>query len=90
MFGHMYEVLNEVYLQNFLHGWVVNRETNLMSLLNPLFATVMLQYYSLIMDYVNSLDSSRDLQSIRVKNFVNRLHLVDRNSKISFQKILAK
>ena len=34
MLGHMYEVLNEVYLQNFLHGWAVNRETNLMSLLN--------------------------------------------------------
>ena len=90
MFQHMYEVLNEVYLQNFLLGWVVNRETNLMSLLNPLFAIVMLQYYSLIMDYVSSLDSSRDLQSIRVKIFVNRLHLVVRNSKISFQKILAK
>ena len=30
-----FEVLNEVYLQNFLHGWAVNRETNLMSLLNP-------------------------------------------------------
>jgi len=25
-----FEVLNEVYLQNFLHRWVVNRETNLM------------------------------------------------------------
>ena len=34
IFGHMHRVLNEVYLQNFLHGWVVNRETNLMSLLN--------------------------------------------------------
>jgi hypothetical protein len=30
-----FEVLNEVYLQNFLHGWAVNCETNLMSLLNP-------------------------------------------------------
>ena len=27
-------VLNEIYLQNFLHGWVVNHETNLMSILN--------------------------------------------------------
>ena len=35
MFWHMHRVLNEVYLQNFLHGWVVNREMNLMSLLNP-------------------------------------------------------
>ena len=39
----MHGVLNEVYLQNFLHGWAVNRETNLMRLLNPWFATVMLQ-----------------------------------------------
>jgi hypothetical protein len=30
-----FEILNEVYLQNFLHGWAVNHETNLMSLLNP-------------------------------------------------------
>jgi len=43
MFGHMHGVLNEVYLQKFLYGWAVNRETNLMSLLNPWFATVMLQ-----------------------------------------------
>jgi len=35
MFRHMHGVINEVYLQNFLHGWAVNRETNLMSLLNP-------------------------------------------------------
>ena len=35
MFGHMHGVLNEVYLQNFLHRWAVNREMNLMSLLNP-------------------------------------------------------
>ena len=34
MLGHMYGVLNEIYLQNFLYGWAVNRETNLMSLLN--------------------------------------------------------
>ena len=27
--------LNEVYLQNFLHRWVVNRETNITSLINP-------------------------------------------------------
>ena len=33
MFQHIHGVLNEVYLQNFLHGWAVNRETNLMSLL---------------------------------------------------------
>ena len=35
MFGHMHGVLNKIYLRNFLHGWVVNREMNLMSLLNP-------------------------------------------------------
>ena len=29
-----------------------------------------------IMDYVGSLDSSRDLQPIHAKSFVNRLHLV--------------
>jgi len=34
MFGHMYGVLNKIYLQNFLHGWIVNREMNLMNLLN--------------------------------------------------------
>ena len=28
-----FEVLNKVYLQNFLHRWVVNRETNLTSLI---------------------------------------------------------
>ena len=50
MFRHMHGVLNEVYLQNFLHRWVVNRETNLMSLLNPCFAIVMLQYHPLIID----------------------------------------
>ena len=32
-----FEVLNEVYLQNFLHRWAVNREPNLMSTLG-LFA----------------------------------------------------
>ena len=35
MFGHMHRVLNKICLQNFLHKWVVNRETNLISLLNP-------------------------------------------------------
>ena len=30
-----FEVINEVYLQNFLHRWVVNRETNLRMLINP-------------------------------------------------------
>ena len=35
MFGHMHEVLNKIYLQNLLYGWVVNHEMNLMSLLNP-------------------------------------------------------
>ena len=34
MFRYIHGVLNEVYLQNFLHEWAVNRETNLMSLLN--------------------------------------------------------
>jgi hypothetical protein len=33
--SYQFEVLNEVYLQNFLHGWVVNHETNLMMLINP-------------------------------------------------------
>ena len=34
IFRYMHGVLNEVYLQNFLYGWAVNRETNLMSLLD--------------------------------------------------------
>ena len=34
MFGHIHGVLNKIYLQNFLHGWVVNREMNLIRLLN--------------------------------------------------------
>ena len=34
MLEHMYGILNEVYLQNFLYGWAVNRETDQMSLLN--------------------------------------------------------
>ena len=29
-----------------------------------------------IMDYVGSLDSSRDLQPIHAKSFINRLHLI--------------
>ena len=33
--NRVFEVLNEVYLQNFLHRWVVNREMNLMMLINP-------------------------------------------------------
>ena len=33
IFRHMHKVLNEVYLQNFLHGWTVNREMNLMTYL---------------------------------------------------------
>ena len=43
MFRHMYGVLNKIYLQNFLHGWVVNSEMDLMNLRNPWYATVMLQ-----------------------------------------------
>ena len=35
MESYEFEVLNEVYLQNFLHRWVVNREMNLMMLINP-------------------------------------------------------
>ena len=34
IFRHMHRVLNEVYLQIFLHRWAVNRETNLIRLLN--------------------------------------------------------
>ena len=29
-----FEVLNKIYLQNLLHGWTANHETNLMSILN--------------------------------------------------------
>ena len=41
-----------------------------------------------IMDSVGSLDSSRDLQPIHAKIFVNRLHLVLQIGKIPTQKIL--
>ena len=37
-----------------------------------------------IMDYVGSLDSSRDLQPIHAKSFINRLHLLRQISKIYF------
>ena len=43
IFRNIHGVLNEVYLQKILYGWAVNRETNLMCLLNPWFATVVLQ-----------------------------------------------
>ena len=33
--SYQFEVLNEIYLQIFLHRWVVKRETNLMMLINP-------------------------------------------------------
>ena len=38
------------------------------------------------MDEVDSLDSSRDLQPIHAKSFINRLHLVLLNGKILFPK----
>ena len=34
MFGHIYGVLNKIYLQIFLDRWVVNHEINLINLLN--------------------------------------------------------
>ena len=34
IFEHIHGILSKIYLQNFLHGYVVNRETNLMSLVN--------------------------------------------------------
>ena len=42
------------------------------------------------MDYLDSLDSSSDLQPIRAKKIVNRFYLILQISKIPFQKILAK
>jgi len=39
-----------------------------------------------IMDQVGSLDSSRDLQPICAKNFINKLHLILQISKIPTQK----
>ena len=42
-----------------------------------------------IMDWVGSLDSSRNLQPIYVKSFVNRLHLVLQISKIPLQNFFA-
>ena len=32
--SYYFGVLNKFFLQNFLYGWVVNHETNLMSILN--------------------------------------------------------
>ena len=43
-----------------------------------------------IMDYVGSLDSSRDLQPIHAKSFVNRFHLILQISKISTIKFYAR
>ena len=43
-----------------------------------------------IMDEVGSLDSSRDLQPIHAKIFINRLYLVLLNSKILFKKLHQK
>ena len=40
-----------------------------------------------IIDWVGSLDSSRDLQPIHAKSFVNRLHLVLQISKILLQNV---
>ena len=56
------EVLNEVYLQNFLHGWIVHRETNLMNLINS----------SLEIVYCSTTLSNHGL--IRLKRFVSKLH----------------
>ena len=42
------------------------------------------------MKYLASLDSSRDLQHICAKSFVNRFHLVIQISKILLQKNFAK
>ena len=42
------------------------------------------------MDFVGSLDSSRDLQPICAKSFINRLHLVLQISKIPSQNLFAK
>ena len=54
----------------------------------------MLQYpstnHGLIMDYLDSLDSSSDLQPIRGKKIVNRFYLILQISKIPFQNSLAK
>ena len=33
IFRHIHGVLNKIYLQNFLHRWAINHETNLMNLL---------------------------------------------------------
>ena len=42
------------------------------------------------MDEVDLLDSSRDLQPIHAKSFINRLYLVLLNGKILFQKIFGR
>ena len=74
----MYGVLNEVYLQNFLHRWVVNRETNLMSLFNPSQNHGLISIIRFVSRFTTHL----------CKNFVNRLHLVLQINKIPTQKFL--
>ena len=56
-----------------------------MVLINPWLADGTVASLLQIMNYVGSLDSSRDLQPIHVKSFINRLHLVLQISKIPSQ-----
>ena len=53
-------------------------------------ATVTITNYDLIIDQLGSLDSSRDLQPICAKSFVNIFYLVLQNSKVPFQKFTQK
>ena len=72
----MHGVLNEVYLQKFLHGCAVNRETNLMSLLNPWFATVMLQYPFANYRLSRLIRFASRFTTHPCKKIINRFHLV--------------
>ena len=47
---HAWSTKWSLFTNFFSHRWAVNRETNLMSLHNPWFATLMLQYHPLIID----------------------------------------
>ena len=74
--SYYFGVLNEFLLKNFWHGWVVNRETNLTSLINPWLVdgycsiTVAIYGLSRLIRFVSR------FTIYSCKKFWNRLHLI--------------